>query len=89
MNTKELIYQYLEWGFNILPARDGGKYPVIGSWRRYQSERYPKEEIEKYLEQGHKNWLVVCGEISHNLLVLDFDRQELYTNLGLPFLADY
>ncbi len=78
MNSRELIHQYLEWGFNILPAREDAKFPAIGEWKKYQKERFPTEEVERYLEQGHKNWIVVCGAVSNNLLVVDFDNLDIY-----------
>ena len=77
MNTKERVEKYLQWGYNVLPAKDGAKYPVKG-WQKYQSERYPREEIEEWLNHGKGNWVVVCGKISGNLLVLDFDEPKIY-----------
>ncbi len=77
MTTKELVDKYLQWGFNVLPAEDRAKYPVT-KWEKYQREKYPREEIEEWLNHGKENWVVVCGAISWNLVVVDFDKPELY-----------
>jgi len=63
--------------FNIIPAtiyknKDGKiiKQPK-GQWKKHQTEKYPREKLknQKYL-------CIVCGEISNNLLVIDFDRDK-------------
>ncbi len=77
MTAKALVDKYLQWGFNVMPARDGEKIPV-GKWKPYQREKYPQEEIEEWLSHEKENWVVVCGAISGNLVVVDFDKPELY-----------
>ena len=74
---RNYITKYLEWGFNIVPGREHTKYPVE-DWRKYQSEKYPREKLKEYVDMGKRNWMVICGAISHNLVVLDFDDPQLY-----------
>ncbi len=74
---RKYIAKYLEWGFNIVPGREHTKYPVE-DWRKYQSEKYPREKLKEYVDKGNRNWMVICGAISHNLVVLDFDDPQLY-----------
>jgi len=68
-------YSYPE-EFNIIPATiyfDNKKNKIIKrpreKWTKDQSERYPRENLK-----GQKHLCVVCGEISNNLLVFDFDK---------------
>ncbi len=48
-------------------------------WGKYQSERANWNTIEIW----HKtypgcNWGIICGQVSGNLIVLDFDDMEIY-----------
>ena len=71
---KSTIYSYPE-EFNIIPAtiyfnnkqKKIIKQPKI-DWTKYQTEKYPREKLK-----NQKHLCVVCGKISNNLLVIDFD----------------
>ncbi len=62
--------------FNVIPAtiyldtktNKITKRPKVGKWRKYQTEKYPREKL-----RGKKHLCVVCGKISNNLIVIDFD----------------
>lgn len=56
--------------FNIIPIKRNSKIPNF-KWEVYQEKKYPREKL--YAANDNGNFAVICGEISHNLLVLDLD----------------
>ena len=63
---------------NLIPLIHGDKKPV-GEWKEYQQRKITKEEINTFFLQGTQHNIgVVCGAISDNLFVLDFDTEEIF-----------
>ncbi|RLG96851.1 DNA primase, partial [Candidatus Bathyarchaeota archaeon] len=62
---------------NIIPLKPNSKQPLI-RWKEYQTKRYEGEFPEGC------NFAVICGEVSGNLVVVDFDDRCLYEE----FFAD-
>ena len=59
---------------SVLPASKEKKYPTVGSWKTYQ-ERLPTEfEVETWFAKQHDALCLVCGKVSGNLEVIDFDH---------------
>lgn len=59
---------------SVLPASKEKKYPAVGSWKTYQ-ERLPSEhEVETWFANQHDALCLVCGKVSGNLEVIDFDH---------------
>jgi len=70
-NVKACALEYIKAGLCAIPTVQGEKRPIV-AWKQYQS-RYPTE-IE-WTDWEHSNTLgIVCGAISDNLLVFDFDQ---------------
>jgi len=73
MSIKEIALQYIDTGLCALPAIKAEKRPAIGRrWKEYQY-RLPTEEEWKF-------WFadaicIVCGKVSGNLRIIDFDQQ--------------
>ena len=69
---KDIALTYLRGGLSVVPANKAQKCPVL-SWKPYQ-QRLPTEA-------EWKNWyiddalFIICGAVSGNLLVFDFDQQ--------------
>lgn len=61
-------------GRNIIPMKKNSKIPAV-SWKDYQSKKYP-------LGSWDGNFAVVCGAISNNLVVVDFDDLQLYNKFA-------
>ena len=69
---------YLEKGFSVIPIAYRDKRPLI-KWKEYQSRRPSREEVEKWFKGKQKiNIGIVCGRVSGNLVVLDFDNKEVF-----------
>ena len=67
-NNKIELYPK-EW--NIIPIEKNSKKPMV-KWEKYQSEKYPKNILNKH----DGNYALICGKISNNIVVLDFDFKE-------------
>lgn len=65
---------YLENGFSVIPVlADGTKRPALDRWKPYQTQRVDTETLEEWFEQGRNGIGIVCGPVSNNLIVLDFE----------------
>ena len=81
-NYREKINKTLNFarkhGLNVIPIKYGDKVP-IGKWKDKQEAKITGGEIKKYFLGSQKHNIgFVCGAISDNLVVIDFDDVELY-----------
>ena len=65
---------YLDAGLSVLPAIRERKHPAVGSWKAYQDRLPSEEEIEAWFSNKQNALCLVCGTISGNLEVIDFDN---------------
>ena len=72
LEIKDIAKEYIEWGLCAIPPRQGEKRP-IGTWREYQERLPTDDEWEQWSNADAIG--IVCGKISGNLLVIDFDQQ--------------
>jgi hypothetical protein len=61
-----------EEGFSIIPC-SSNKKPCIESWKKYQKEIADENTVRQWFENTENNIGIVCGEVSGNLIVFDFD----------------
>lgn len=64
-------------GMNVIPISFMKKEPVI-KWKEFQERLISKDEIERYFNEEQNNIAIVCGEISENLVVIDFDNGTVF-----------
>jgi hypothetical protein len=77
----DYVRLYRSLGFCVIPAVYGDKRPEI-AWEPYQSRKPSDEEISRRFGDGKRhNIAVVCGAVSGNLVVLDFDDVGVYGKL--------
>lgn len=70
-------YYTQELGFSVIPVVNGDKRPAV-PWTEFQNRKPTNEEITEWFF-GHDYQLgVVCGAVSGNLVVLDFETPESY-----------
>jgi bifunctional DNA primase/polymerase-like protein len=75
--------QYLKLGFSAIPLR--GKIPAV-TWREYQKRRPTPGELWRWARRGlFHNVGLVCGKVSGDLVVLDFDAPEVYDAFRIHF----
>lgn len=75
--------RYLTLGFSVIPLK--GKVPVV-TWRAYQRRRPTQAELLRWARRGlFQNVGIVCGEVSGDLVVLDFDAPGAYNAFRARF----
>ena len=73
MISQSIALNYLAAGLSVLPARKKEKCPAF-KWKEYQ-ERLPTAcEITAWFANNHDAVCIVCGKVSGNLEVIDFDN---------------
>lgn len=63
----------LEAGLCPLPAIRAEKRPALKQWKQYRERLPTKTEIGAWFANGHDGICILCGEISGNAEMLDFD----------------
>ena len=81
---------YYEQGFCVIPAYPREKRPLV-EWKIFQEARPSREEIVDWFKDkttDDVNIGIVCGEVSGNLVIFDFDDTEVYNRVIAP-LEDF
>ena len=77
MTVNELIHaaaDYRASGLCVLPAMRAEKRPAIGGrWEPYKTRLPTEDEIRKWFETRQDALCLVCGDVSGNLEMIDFD----------------
>lgn len=76
MNTtlQETFYKYASHGLSVIPVRVKTKRPILATWKPFQSRIATADEISEWQLNGVHGVAVVCGAVSGNLLMFDFDN---------------
>jgi hypothetical protein len=61
----------------VPPKQDGSKAP-LGEWKEYQSQRPNESVLNSWYSDSRTGIGLVCGAVSGNLEVLDFDDRSTY-----------
>ncbi|NMC48706.1 MAG: hypothetical protein GYA47_04645 [Desulfovibrio sp.] len=61
-----------EAGLSVLPTRKDTKAPLT-AWKPYQGRPATRAEIERWFSAPNTALALVCGSVSGNLEMLDFD----------------
>lgn len=68
---------YLDSGLSVLPAVPRTKRPDLATWRTYQRQLPGRDEVERWFV-GAAGACIVCGAVSGNLEMIDFDLEGKY-----------
>ena len=71
----EIARSYLQAGLAVLPADKSRKCPVLSGWKRYQEQLPTDSEVHAWFSNHHNALCIVCGKVSGNLEIIDFDNQ--------------
>lgn len=75
-NVYDAAREYLASGTSILPVR--GKEPTLRFWKMYQTQRPSMAFLDQWQKAGLLSGIgVICGRISGNLAVIDFDNAQI------------
>lgn len=70
--------RYLQAGLAVLPARRERKQPAVTSWKKFQDSLPTLDDIDRWFVKATPDALcIVCGAVSGNLEVLDFDQKAI------------
>ena len=75
-DTRATALAALAAGLSAIPIRPGGKVP-LGEWKEYQQHAMAPADVDRMFRNGCGIGLV-CGTVSGNLELLDFDAAELF-----------
>jgi hypothetical protein len=75
--TLEYALFYVSYGLSVIPLKPGEKVPLV-KWEKYQEEPPAIAEVQKWFKDTNNNIAIVCGKVSGNLVVIDFDDTEVY-----------
>jgi len=75
MTAIEEAMAYVKMGVSVIPIPYRAKAATI-SWSEYTKRLPTEQEIREWFKNEEKNIGIVCGRISKNLVVFDFDDPE-------------
>jgi len=70
--------RYLELGLSVIPLRPRDKKPNLSKWEQYQDRQATEKEIDSWFKDTDNNIGIVCGAVSGNLVVVDFDDERAF-----------
>lgn len=68
-------------GVCVVPARTDGSKAPIGSWKEFQTRRPTIAEIQEWFGSGHEGIGIITGEVSGNLLMVEFEGRAIADGL--------
>ena len=80
MEALKFALSYLDSGFSVIPIKaDGTKSPEV-RWKGFQSERASTQEVENWFQDTGTQCgvAIICGKLSGNLEVLDFEQMGFF-----------
>lgn len=82
-------------GLSVLPPKEDGTKAPIESWTAYQSTRADTEKIKEWYRNNRRGVGLVCGAVSGNLELFEFDDAATYDdykeaarNIGLGSIVE-
>ena len=73
--TIETAKSYLAAGLSVLPAVKARKCPFVGKWKTWQERLPTPVEVSAWFANPHDAVCLVCGKVSGNLEIIDFDHK--------------
>jgi len=77
----QCVAQYRLWDLNVIPIIYKDKKPAI-PWADFQKRKSDATDHTHWFSGNSSNIAIVCGGISGNLVVLDFDNPDLYVGFS-------
>ena len=73
MNLYQAAQSYSAAGLCVLPAARSQKRPIVGRWSTFRKRLPISEELSAWFANGPDAVCILCGQVSGNLEVIDFD----------------
>lgn len=77
------------WDAGMTPIRtalDGSKRPA-GAWKKYQTERPSRSEVEAWFADGYPGLSIVCGDVSGGLVLFEFEVEAVDAGVVDDYIA--
>jgi len=74
-STTDFALQYRNAGLSVIPVGRESKKPKLSTWEPYQSTTPTENELRSWWSSQSHSIAIVCGAVSNNLEVLDFDEK--------------
>lgn len=71
---QEIALNYLQAGLCVLPADRKRKFPTVGKWTPFKTRLPSDIEIGAWFSNTQSALCIVCGVVSDNLEMIDFDN---------------
>ncbi len=71
-------YQGIERGLSIIPPREDGSKRPDGGWNLYQTRLPTRHEIDQWYSIPRTGIGIICGKVSGNLEMMEFEDHETY-----------
>jgi putative DNA primase/helicase len=65
-------------GLCVVPPKEDGSKAPLGEWKEYQTQRPSEFVLNGWYNNGRTGMGIVCGAVSGDLEVLDFDDRSTY-----------
>ena len=78
-NALEIAQLYTSAGLSVLPVRIDGSKAAAEKWEEYKKRIATDRELERWYRRGRNGIAIVCGAVSGNLAVFDFDAPGAWT----------
>lgn len=79
MSVYDAAHAALEAGISIVPILANGTKKPFGAWKGFQATRPTTEQVERWFQDPSPLGLgFVCGAVSGNLEMLEFEQYEVY-----------
>ena len=72
-------------GLAVIPLKARSKRPALRAWRCYENRPPTEEELKRWFYgRDDLNIAIICGRVSGNLVVIDFDDMGVYPRFFDP-----
>jgi putative DNA primase/helicase len=72
---RDAAFQYIHDGFSVVPITQGEKRPALESLKEYQTKIPTEAELNEWFSDDNQV-AIMCGCVSGNLVVFDFDGEK-------------
>jgi len=90
MNLLEVALFLHSEGICVVPAHPREKRPSV-DWKKYQKKRPTRDKLMEWFDGvtlEETNIGIICGGISNNLVIFDFDDRSAYDELGIKIFEN-
>lgn len=82
MTLYDFAKKYADLGWVVVPVKKGTKYPALGSWKKYQTQRPTDLELKEWFKDNNLGIGLICGKLS-NVAVIDLDSYKKESGIKL------